>query len=368
MALKVRRVLQVGLTANRGGVESFVMNIYRNIDRSKIQFDFLVDHDKELPYEDEIKQLGGKVYHEYYNMKEETAGKSLKDFFQNHSEFEVVHVNLNNLNTYFRVLQIAKKQKIKIRIIHSHNNGYMFKYNFKQKLYELYAKLTMKMVASDFLACSEEAGIWMFGKSNKFEVIPNAIDIDKFVFDLNIRAKIRNELNIWPDEKVLGFVGSLNYQKDPVFLIEIMHELVIADDSYRLVILGQGYLIEEVNAKIDEYQLQNKVVIVGNVPNVNDYMQAMDIFVLPSKFEGFGIVLLEAQASGLKCVTSKGVVPESTNVTGEVTFVAKADGPMVWAETIRNTELNRIDSSKMKESEYNIKNLIDSISRIYCQN
>ena len=362
---EIIRVLQVGLTSNRGGVESFVMNIYRKIDRSKIQFDFLVDHDKTLPYEDEIKQMGGRIYHEYYNMKDEIPGKTVRDFFLKHPEISAVHLNLNNLNTYFRVLTVAKKVGIQTRIIHSHNNGYMFKYNIKQKLYEQYAKLFMKRYATHFFACSNEAGRWMFGKNTKYQVVPNAIDIYKFKYDVQVRELIRIKQNIKAEEIVVGFVGSLNQQKDPLFLIEILCELKKISSKYKLMILGQGYLYEEVTRKIQDYNLQESVILMGNVSNVEDYLQAMDLFVLPSKFEGFGIVLIEAQAAGLKCVTSKGVVPKDTNVTGEVQFLLKSDGPSKWARYIADMPIERINPTALQCSLYNIDNIIDEISEIY---
>ena len=223
----------------------------------------------------------------------------------------------------------------------------------------------MKCYSTHFFACSNEAGRWMFGKNIKYKVIPNAIDIYKFKYDVKVRELIRSDNNIKEDEIVIGFVGSLNQQKDPLFLIEILCELKKISNKYKLMILGQGYLYEDVARKIQDNNLQESVILMGNVPNVKDYLQAMDLFVLPSRFEGFGIVLIEAQAAGLKCVTSKGVVPKDTNVTGEVQFILKSDGSSKWARYIADIPVERIDPIALQDSRYNINNIINEISEIY---
>lgn len=362
------RILHAGLTDNLGGVEAFVMNIYRKIDRTKIQFDFLVDHNKKLPFEDEIVALGGRVYHEYYYMrsKNEESAVTVKDFFDRHPEFAGVHLHLNGLNTLFRVLMEAKNHNVPIRILHSHNNNYMFKYNMKQKVYERYVKFVMNRYVTDYFACSEEAGVWMFGKHRPFTVIQNAIDLDKFAFDASVRERIRAELSVDAVEKLIGFAGSFNYQKDPLFLLEVFHEVYKLDASYKLLMLGKGKLFEDVLQKVKEYKLENAVMCVGSKSNVNEYMQAMDLFLLPSRFEGFGIVLLEAQAAGLRCITSKGVVAKSADITGNVKFISKELLPEVWAKEVINTSCERYDAkSLLAKSEYNVDRLVEKMENIY---
>lgn len=362
------RVLQVGLTSNRGGTEAFVMTMYRNINREEIQFDFLVEHDKKLPFEEEIKQLGGNVYYSYYFMRDKNKEGyiSIEDFFDRHPEISGVHLNSNGLNTTFRILLEAKRRKLPIRILHSHNNGYMHPYSWKEKVYEFYAKTMIKRVVTQKLACSDEAAKWMFGNMTDYKVIPNAIDVGKFAYDEQKRKQIREELNIQKDQVLLGFVGSFNYQKDPEFLIEIIHACHKKNENYKLLMLGQGALFEKVKQKIKEYGLEDSVFCLGNRQNVWDYMQAMDLFVLPSNFEGFGIVLVEAQAAGVPCITSKDVVPESANVANQVTYHSKDKGAKYWAEQIMIHEKKRFDGQAvLKDSEYDVKHLAKLMEQVY---
>ena len=362
------RILHAGLTDNLGGVESFVMNIYRKIDRSKVQFDFLVEHSKRLPFEEEIEALGGRIYHEYYFMRSrnEESAVTVKDFFDRHPEFAGVHLHANGLNTLFRVLMEAKRHHIPIRVLHSHNNGYMYHYNIKQKLYERYVKTVMGKYVTDYFACSKEAGEWMFGNNKPFSVIQNAIDLEKFAYNEETCNRIRAELGIEDNQKLIGFAGSFNYQKDPLSLIDIFKEVYQKDASYRLVMLGKGKLFDAVQEKIGEYGFKEAVHCVGSKSNVHEYMQAMDLFLLPSRFEGFGIVLLEAQAAGMPCVTSKDVVSKSADITGNVQFVSKELAPTAWADAVLKTEIKRYDAKALfQNSDYNIDKLVKKMEDFY---
>lgn len=365
------RVLHVGLCGNLGGIESFVINLYRNIDKTEIQFDFLLDYKiEEFPFENEIKELGGNVYREYYNLHEmkNKNAVSINDFFSNHPEINAVHLHCNFISTTFRVLQIAKKKGINTRILHSHSCGYMHKFSFRKKLYELYVKLILDDYVTDYFACSQEAARWMFGYNKKYKVIPNAINVRKFVFNETLRGKYRDEMNIADEELLLGFVGSFSYQKDPLFLIDIFNEYHNINVNTKLLMLGQGLLKEQVLKKIDEYNLGDFIIMPGNVPNVNEYMQAMDFFVLPSRVEGFGIVLLEAQVAGLQCFTSKGVVPQSVNISGMVEYIERDKGARYWTEIISGCLFKKLDGPlSLIGSKYDIDDLARRMEVIYCE-
>ena len=211
--MKILRVLQVGLTSNLGGTEAFVMNLYRHIDRQKIQFDFLVDHDKELPFEDEILAMGGRIFHEYYYLKEKNKPDyiSPQQFFLKHQDIDVVHLNVQELNTLIRVLQAAQKVGIQTRILHSHNAGYMYERKLKHRIYEMYARMKLKTLVTHRFACSDAAAEFLFRGAGKYIVIPNAIDVTKFAFSSEIRQMLRKKLDVCDDDILLGFVGSFNY-------------------------------------------------------------------------------------------------------------------------------------------------------------
>ena len=216
------RILHIGMSNNPGGVENFIMNIYRKIDRSKIQFDFLVDHNApKIAYEDEILSLGGNIYREYYRRKEilKFGRKSIKQFFKEHPEIIAVHMHANTLNPMFKVVEVAKKCNIPIRILHSHNSGYMKKLKLKDRLYEKYAKLRIGAATTDLLACSDDAGKWMF-KEKKYTVIKNSIDIEKYLYNTEKRQAIRKEIEIADDEILIGTVTRLNFQKNPMFWLK----------------------------------------------------------------------------------------------------------------------------------------------------
>ena len=366
--MKTIRVLQVGLTSNVGGTETFVMNLYRHIDREKIQFDFLVDHDKKLAFEDEILRMGGRVFYEYYYVREKDKPeyRSPEDFFAAHTDIDAVHLNVQEINTLVRVLEAAKKAGIQTRILHSHNAGYMHERTLKQRIYEMYARLQLNGLVTQRFACSDAAAEFLFRGTGEYRVIPNAIDVKKFAFQANIRQELRAELGIRDDEVLLGFVGSFNYQKNIGFLLDIIRGCVQRSKKYKLLMLGQGPLFEEAQKTICENELEKQVICPGNKPNVNEYLSAMDIFVLPSRFEGFGIVLLEAQANGLPCVTSENVVPEAANVTGNVRYLPLENGAESWVKEICATECVRYDGqSVIGNSDYDIDKMAEMMENIY---
>lgn len=364
------RILQIGMSTNPGGVESFIMNIYRNIDRTKIQFDFLVDHNiSKIAYEEEITKMGGRIFKEYYRRKEILCKgrKSIKKFLKEHPEINGVHMHANRLDPMFKVLIIAKKMKLKKIILHSHNDGYMKEISLKDKLYEKYAKKKIRNVTTKLLACSEEAGKWMFG-NEKFEVINNSIDINDYTFDANEREKARIDLNVSKNEKIIGTVTRLNYQKNPQFLVRIFEEIYKKNNNVRLLIVGDGDLRDEITNLIKEMHLKDKVFLVGVKKDIRKYLSAMDCFVFPSRFEGFGIAPLEAQVAGLKCYCSDNV-PRVVDCTGKVRFISLDKGVAEWAKIIEEDFENEKDICRIEDKnlffKYNIKNNIKNIEKIY---
>ena len=369
--MKTIRILQCGLTESYGGMEAFILEVYRNLDRTKIQFDFLITHNGKIACEEEIKSLGGRIFRIEYSRKENFVKhyKELENFFKIHaSEFCAVHMN-SCFPKYSLPLKYAKKYGIKTRIFHSHNSGDMYASNskiktfFKNIEYKI-ERYFIKKRANVKLACSNEAGRYVFGKSD-FKVINNGIDINKFKFDCKLREKVRNELKFKYDDKVVGFVGRLQYQKNPLFALKVFNELQKQDSKYKMIIIGVGNLKEKMEKYIQENKIEG-VFFLGQRKDVNELYQAMDYFLFPSVFEGLGIALIEAETSGVRCFAST-AVPELTNITDNVRFLELEKGEKEWARIISNTDIvSRNDSYKnVKKNKFDIRDTVGELVGVY---
>lgn len=326
------RVLHMIGTLEIGGSQAFIMNIYRKIDRNKMQFDFIVDSPKYAYYVPEIKSMGGKIYYfPKFNGKNYIEIKKFwKDFLDKHKEYKVFHSHVRSYASIY--LPIVKSYGIKT-IIHSHNNsnGKGFKALCKNLL-----QLPLRFQADYYMACSKEAGKWLFGKkvcmSKKFFVINNAIDANEFVFNYEKRKKIREELGI-NTEFVLGFLARVTEQKNPLFVIDVMVEVLKVISDAKLLFVGDGELLSKVKKKGIEKGIQKNIIFTGARTDVSDLLSSMDCYILPSLWEGLGISLIEAQASGLKCICSENIQDEAI-ISKLVTRYSLENGPKKWAECV----------------------------------
>lgn len=330
------RILQTGFTPNYGGVEAVVMNWYRNIDRDKIQFDFLVSHKMgKIAYEDEILSMGGHIYREYYGRKEKpfTAKKYIDKIFADDPEIVGVHMNVNTLE-YITPLMLAAKRNLPVRIIHSHNSGNL---NRKEKPETRAMQILNKhIVQSDCylkFGCSEMACDFMFGEKCKRQVIHNAIDLDRFVYDLSARELIRRELGVAPETTLLGFVGRLQYQKNPIFMLKIFETYLRSNPDAILAVIGSGTMEDECKQYVEQHSLAGKVFFLGMKSNVADCYSAFDLFLFPSLFEGLGVVLIEGQACILPCLISENI-PEDVDLTDLVLRKSLNSSLQEWADSI----------------------------------
>lgn len=243
------------------------------------------------------------------------------------------------------------------RIAHAHNNGYPYPPRVKDKLVELYFHLTQKHVLTHRLCCSSLAGDWFF-RCKGYNVIPNSIEFKRFKKSDNERYRRRMELGLSDKSFVVGFCGRLVEQKNPLFVIDIFKEIHNKNSNAILLIVGDGRLREEINDRVQQYELSNAVILCGAVNDVENYLSAMDVFLLPSRFEGFGISLLEAQAAGLECYTSEKVVPTETNITNHVNFLSLKDSAETWADAILTGNIAHYDEfEKLENSNYSLTNL-----------
>ena len=357
----------------KGGIQSLVMEIVKNIDKEKVQIDFLLlDDGKKYELEDELENLGCKVYklkgiwlRTPLDFMKYT--KALDNFFKNHRDYDVVHMHSSSKN--YMVLKKAKKYGIPVRIAHSHNIDFQTKNPIKKLIGNIF-KVNLKKYATDYFACSKIAGKWLFGEkiinSDKFKVIHNAIDYDKFKFDGNKRKEIREELNIKDDEIVVGHVGRFSNQKNHEFLIDIFDELYKKNDKFKLLLIGIGETEELIKEKVKKLNIESRVIFLGVKEDVSKYYNAMDLFLCPSKFEGLGITLIEAQANGLICFTSKDVVPEEAKLSDNLYYIKLSDGFKKWAEKIENCNLSRISSKKeFVENRYLICDIVYELENKY---
>lgn len=349
-----------------GGVEAVIMNYYRNIDKSKIQFDFICDSDStNIPYE-EIESLGGKVILVPPYQKAFKYHKELKRIFKENN-YKIVHSHINTLSIF--PLFAAKCAKVPVRIAHSHSTTN--KKEWKKNLLKQVLKPFAKVFATDYMCCSELAGRWLFGNKSydKGEVylLNNAIDLDKFKYDEDIRNKKRKELNINESTLVIGHIGRFVAQKNHTFLIDIFNELHNKNKDSILLLAGQGPLIDEIKEKVKSLNLEDSVKFLGQRNDANELYQAFDVFLLPSLYEGLPVVGVEAQASGLLCFLSSDMTKE-TKVLEATTIMNLSNTSKEWADNIlgkiskykRNNTIEEISSNG-----FNIKEEVNKLEQYY---
>lgn len=334
------RVLHVLKGMNRGGIENFLMNVYRSIDRSTVQFDFLVHEAKKGVFEEEITSLGGKLFRIPSRREGIQKNKrSLRDFFCEHREYRVVHQHVSSLS-YIEPLIAANKNGVRTRILHCHSTGesgsfvHRYLHNHNRKVFQKYATHTF--------VCSNDAAVWIFGEKkvleSVFTVLRYGIETSNFMFSLDVRNNIRRSLGI-EKNLVIGHLGRFTYPKNHSFLIEVFQLLHERREDAVLLLIGDGELRQEIERKVAAFGLKRNVIFAGIVPDPSPFLSAMDIFVFPSYYEGFPLSLIEAQTSGLPCIVSSTVTTEA-RITEDVHYLG-LDCPLeVWCELIEKVSLH----------------------------
>lgn len=343
----------------RGGLETMLMNYYRHIDRSKVQFDFLVHRDFAADYDKEIKELGGHIYYvPAINPFSSLYHKSENEFFQKHL-YTIVHSHLDCMSAY--PLKHAQNAGVPVRIAHAHskNQDKDLKYPIK-----IISKAFITRYATNLFACGQDAGRWMFN-GNPFSVLRNAIDVQKYVYSPEIRQEIRQEFHIGK-QIVLGHVGRFNPPKNHNFLIDIFYEYQKKNPNSILMLVGDGNGKQEIEKKAEDLGIREKVIFTGVRSDVNRLLQAMDVFVFPSLYEGLPVTLIEAQSAGLPCVISD-QVPEECIVTNLVKQQPLSDSVQGWLRTIDELKnVKREDQSKViKAAGYDIKENAKKLQEFY---
>lgn len=361
------RILHVVSEMQTGGIQSFLISLYRNLDREKIQFDFLIHYKSDDSYEKEILELGGNIYYQqpFRIVNISSYKKSVKRLLENHPENTIVHIHMRSVASIWG--EISKKLGRGV-IIHSHStsNGYSFK-----ALVTDYLQSKCKIYADYFLGCSREANMWMFGKeianSSRCFVINNGIKTEEYVYSENKRTEVRSSLLYKDDDIVLGTVGRLVPQKDHKFMLEIYKYLRAINPSYKLMIVGEGELREELEQYVSNNELTDGVLFLGKRNDVNVLLQGMDIFLLTSKNEGLGIAAIEAQASGLPTIVSSNV-PDEVIITN-ICHKMKSKDVSEWVNYIEKVDINDRHNTKTEiaNSKYDILDVVNQIQEIYME-
>ncbi|NLK66989.1 MAG: glycosyltransferase family 1 protein [Campylobacteraceae bacterium] len=351
--MKTKVIYLVGLM-NGGGVESVIMNYALNLDRDKFEFVFLTSESStRVPYE-KIKSLNAELIllPDYYKAKKEYIKKLFEVLKKNRDA--IFHCNYLSPLPFF----IAKFAGVKNIIAHSH--AFQERVNFKHKI----RRFLVSSFANRYFACGQKAGEYVF-KNKPFAIINNAINLERFKFSENTRESLKKELNL-EDKIVIGHIGRFSFEKNHKFLLDIFKKVLDKNPSFHLVLVGDGELFSEAKEQAKSLEIYENISFIGNSDKANEYYNSFDIFVLPSLHEGFGMVLVEAQANGLKCLASTGVSKE-TQILSNLEFL-ELDSE-IWSEKILNANLKREENSleMVKNRGFDIATEAKKLEQIYLE-
>jgi glycosyltransferase involved in cell wall biosynthesis len=358
-----KRVLICGLTKNRGGMESYVMNIYRNIDRDKLQFDFLGVGEENIAFSDEINQLGGRVF--YLPLKREGIFKHysmLKKVFTE-NEYVGVYYQTCHMLQSLDVFKQAKRSGIAFRALHSHSTRERYESRLT-RIRRWFVYKSLDRFVNIRLACSDAAGKWMF-KGRPFDIIKNSVDTSLFCYSESDRLAVRRELGL-DDKIIIGTVAKLTYAKNPEFVVKVIESLTKMNENIVFVHIGNGELDSEIKEEVRNKNLANKYLFLGSKTDVYRYLNAIDVFILPSRFEGFPISFIEAQSSGVRCIVSD-IIPKECDLTNNSVYLPVNNNVDEWAYCINNNiTYERCDKSYMvKEKGYDVQDTIEHIMNLF---
>ena len=329
---KIKVLHIMGGIMKRGGTEMFIMNYYRHMNKERYQFDFIQIGSGKGVFDDELLAFGSKIY--YIPDKYRHPVLFTRELYKilSSGEYKIVHSEMDAMSSW--PLLIAKICRIPVRIAHSHNTKIQSN-NIVKIFINSISKIILPYVASDYFACGEDAGKWLFGNKNikngRVKIINNAISINDFKFNIEKRNVIRNKLGI-DNKLVLGHIGRFNDQKNHRFLIAVFNEVHKVNSDTCLLLVGDGELRHSIEKLVHSLNLQDDIIFLGQIDFVNEIYNALDVFVLPSKFEGQPIVMIEAQTNGVQSIVSNSVPMGDLSINYQVCSLNEK--PEVWANTI----------------------------------
>ena len=355
------RVAQMMTDMNYGGVEMVVMNYYRHIDRTKVQFDFFALEGSAVPQREEIERLGGRVYIvPKYTHLSAYEKEIIRLFKQN--QYKIVHSHMNTLSVFS--LWGAQKAGIPNRIAHNHSTA--GKGETKKNIIKYALRPFAKIYPTKLCACSQYAGEWLYGKNTEFQVFNNAIDLSRYSYDPQKAATVRKELGL-EDKLVVGHIGRFCYQKNHDFLIDIFNEIHKQRQEAVLLLIGEGELEQDIRNKVKKLGLTDSVRFMGKQKDTSKFYQAMNCFVLPSRYEGLPVVGVEAQAAGVPCVMADVVTPE-TKILESTAFVSPEESAVNWAMAVLESTSHyqkKDTSAEMRKAGFDIVTEAEKLERFY---
>lgn len=342
------RVLQVAPSMGHGGIEHFLMNLYRVIDKDKVQFDFMYRVPYECVFDKEIESLGGRIFrcvnpdrHPF------SSARYYRSFFAGHPEVRAVHEHRSGCDGFFGVMREAKRAQVPVRVIHSHNSQKGWANNPIKDVTDSLNAPRLDSFSNRFIACSDFAADYLFGRCaaarQDCTVMPNAIDLNAFSFDAESRKAIRASIGIDSSSFVIGHIGRFVAEKNQRFLVEVLKRLIDRGEDAHLLLIGDGPLRSEVEGQARNLGVSDRTHFVGLQDNPAPYYSAADVFCMPSLFEGLPVSCIEAQASGLPMVLSSGITTMA-DVCGHTEFLKLKEGPGKWADALLKSRTDgRID-------------------------
>ena len=364
MAHEPYRVLQVVGGLDAGGIESLIMGLYRHIDREKFQFDFVKHTTNIGVYEEEALSLGAKVYiaPRYKGLNHCSYKIWWRSLFNDNSDCAVVHGHMRSTASIY-LCQAKRNGRAAIAHAHNTSDGSGAQALVKRLLYR-----NIPRWSDVLLACSDEAAKWQFGKHASATIFPNAIDTLRFSFDFRKRDEVRKRLGIADSALLIGNVSRFSEAKNQIWLIDMFSELLRVRQNAKLLLVGDGPLRPEAEKRTRILNLDDKVIFVGSTSDPSSYYSAMDIFVFPSLFEGFGNVLLEAQCSGLPCLASD-VVPRVTAVTPLVKYLSLSAEKGAWIQELLSMSSDLSTRTDAREAVvkagFDIRDAASLLERLY---
>lgn len=360
------RVLHVIDNLGQGGVQRYLLSYLDHMDTSKVVFDFVVQTDVEGCLEEKVHSLGSKVYHLPSAINDRAAFGKRFDRVLRDGDYRIVEAHQNHRCLY--PLLVAKRAGVPVRIAHSHSSYPAS--SFLKGIYRSVFKMRIPHVATELWGCGKYANRWLYGDRllSKTVVIPNAIDVGRFIYNKENRDGVRSDFGI--DGLCLGHVGAGSPAKNYPFIFDLFDEVLRRDCSAKLLLVGCSAESQDglIGKEIAKRGFDDKVVLTGSVDDPEKYLSAMDVFVLPSLFEGFPIVLVEAQANGLSPIAAAGVVTDETNVTGRVSFIPnEASRLLEWADAVmERAHMPRfVDAGRIAENGYDIAGAAEALQGRY---
>lgn len=363
----MKRVLHIVGAMNRGGTETMLMNLYRNIDRSKVQFDFVSFSKEEAHYDEEIKSLGGKVI----KILRANSVKELSNVIKDNGPYEVIHAH-TLFNSGIAMLA-AKKCGVKIRIAHAHTT-LDHSSSLVRKIYIKFMRYLINKNSTNTLACSNEAGKYLFGnkeiKKEKYNYFSNLINYNDLLKEPKGEVEVFKEQYNLKNSIVIGHIGTFKESKNQRFLLEITKHMKENNLDVKLLLVGDGGLRVQLENLAKEYDVCDRVKFVGIREDINVMLHSMDVFVFPSIYEGLGLVLLEAQAAGLHCTVSEAIQSEADLGLGLISKLNLSDGVEKWSEEIlkvkgmKERDINKINKA-FEEKDYSTDKCISKLMKLY---